>query len=388
MLRIGLTGGIGAGKSTVARRLAELGATVVDADLIAREVVAPGSPGLERVVAEFGAHLLGPDGGLDRPALAKVVFHDPDARSRLNAIVHPLIGDRTRRVVEAAPPDAVVVQDIPLLVEGDMAASFPLVLVVHADPEDRVRRLVHSRGMPEDDARARIAAQASDADRRAAADVWLDNSASPDRLRTEVERLWVERLVPFEAAMRTGQAPPPALPVLVELDGRWASQFRRLALKVSRAVGVAEQDVGHIGSTSVPGLVGRDEIDLQLATAGEPARPEWVDALAGVGFLPAGEPGRYRSADPGRPADLRVHAAGSDARLLVEWLRAEPAARAEFAAVKRHAADAGGDRYSVAKAGWLDRAVRSAERWLDSAERATGDGVCTAEHRSAIRREM
>jgi dephospho-CoA kinase len=162
MLRIGLTGGIGAGKSTVSLRLVQLGATLVDADQIAREVVAPGSPGLLRVVDEFGSRILDSGGALDRPALAQVVFSDPEARTRLNRIVHPLVGARTQELIEAAPPDAVVVQDIPLLVESGMAPSFLLVVVVHAAPEERVRRLVAGRGMPEQDAMARIAAQADE----------------------------------------------------------------------------------------------------------------------------------------------------------------------------------------------------------------------------------
>ncbi len=195
MLRIGLTGGIGSGKSTVAGLLAARGARIVDADRIAREVVEPGTPGLDAVVAAFGSDVLAPDGALDRPALAAVVFADPDARRRLDGIVHPLVRARAAELVAAAPPDAVVVQDVPLLVETGQAGSYDLVLVVEADLDTRVRRLV-GRGLSEDDARARIAAQATDEQRRAAADVVLDNSGTVGDLEAQVERFWAERVAP------------------------------------------------------------------------------------------------------------------------------------------------------------------------------------------------
>ena len=195
MLRIGLTGGIGSGKSTVAGLLAARGAQVVDADRIAREVVEPGTPGLEAVVAAFGQEVLTPEGALDRPALAAVVFADPDARRRLDGIVHPLVRARATELVAAAPPDAVVVQDVPLLVETGQAGSYDLVLVVEADLDTRVRRLV-GRGLSEEDARARIAAQASDEQRRAVADVVLDNSSSVEDLEAQVDRFWAERVAP------------------------------------------------------------------------------------------------------------------------------------------------------------------------------------------------
>jgi dephospho-CoA kinase len=195
VLRIGLTGGIGSGKSTVAGLLAARGAQVVDADRIAREVVEPGTPGLEAVVAAFGSGVLTPEGALDRPALAAVVFADPEARRRLDGIVHPLVRARATELVAAAPPDAVVVQDVPLLVETGQAGSYDLVLVVEADTDTRVRRLV-GRGLSEDDARARISAQATDEQRRAVADVVLDNSGTVEALEAQVERFWSERVVP------------------------------------------------------------------------------------------------------------------------------------------------------------------------------------------------
>jgi dephospho-CoA kinase len=195
VLNIGLTGGIGSGKSTVSALLAERGAVVVDADRIAREVVEPGTPGLAAVVAAFGDGVVGPDGALDRPALAAVVFADPEARARLDAIVHPLVRARAAELAAAAPADAVVVHDIPLLVETGQAARFDLVLVVRADQEVRVARLVQ-RGLPEDDARARIAAQATDEQRAAVADVVLDNSGTREELAAQVDRFWTERVLP------------------------------------------------------------------------------------------------------------------------------------------------------------------------------------------------
>ena len=195
VLRIGLTGGIGSGKSTVSALLAARGARVVDADVLAREVVAAGSPGLAAVVEAFGEEVAAPDGSLDRPALAAVVFGDPSARATLDGIVHPLVRARAVDIISAMPDDAVVVQDIPLLVETGQAGSFDLVLVVEADGETRVARLVQ-RGLSEDDARARIAAQATDEQRRAVADVVLDNSGTLDELTEQVDRFWAHRVAP------------------------------------------------------------------------------------------------------------------------------------------------------------------------------------------------
>jgi dephospho-CoA kinase len=195
VLRIGLTGGIGSGKSTVSRLLERRGAVIVDADVIAREVVEPGTPGLAAVVEAFGAGMVRRDGSLDRPALAAVVFADPAARARLDAIVHPLVRARAAQVASGVAPDAVVVHDVPLLAETGQAAVYDLVLVVEADPETRVARLVQ-RGLTAEDARARMAAQATDEQRRAVADVVLDNSGTPDELESQVDRFWTERVAP------------------------------------------------------------------------------------------------------------------------------------------------------------------------------------------------
>lgn len=193
MLRIGLTGGIAAGKSVVARRLGELGAVVVDYDVLAREVVRPGSPGLGAVVEAFGPSVLTAAGALDREALARVVFADEQARARLNGVVHPLVREEARRrEVEAlAAARTVVVHDIPLLVETGQPAAFDEVVVVEAPVRLRVERLVEGRGMTVDQARARVAAQADDEARRAVATVVLDGSGSQERLVAQVDALWL-----------------------------------------------------------------------------------------------------------------------------------------------------------------------------------------------------
>ncbi|NVC23742.1 dephospho-CoA kinase [Kocuria salina] len=190
MLTIGLTGGIASGKSTVSRRLMELGATVVDADAIARALQEPGRPGLEGIVEEFGPSVLTPDGRLDRAALGARVFADPEARARLNAIIHPLVRAEAERLAAAAGEDAVLVEDIPLLVETGQHGRFDLVLTVQAPAEERVRRMVEDRGMTEADARARIAAQATDEERAAVSSTVLVNDGTVQRLRDRVDAWW------------------------------------------------------------------------------------------------------------------------------------------------------------------------------------------------------
>jgi dephospho-CoA kinase len=190
MLLIGLTGGIGSGKSAVATRLAELGAIVIDADAIAREVVEPGNDGLVEVVAEFGPDVLTATGELDRAALGRLVFADPQRRQALERIIHPRVRARSAEIVSTAPDDAVVVNDIPLLVETGQAKNFPLVIVVLAAEDVRVARLVRDRGMTEDDARARIAAQATDEQRREVADIVIVNDGTLDDLRVAVDAAW------------------------------------------------------------------------------------------------------------------------------------------------------------------------------------------------------
>jgi len=196
VLRVGLTGGIGSGKSEVSRRLAARGAVVIDADVAAREVVAPGTPGLAQIAEAFGPGVLGPDSALDRERLGAIIFRDPALRAKLNAIVHPLVGQWMRAAERAAADpardDLIVVHDVPLLAENGRAGDFDLVIVVDVPPELQVERLVSQRGMTSDQARARMAAQASRQQRLAVADLVIDNSGSLDDLDRRVAGVWAD----------------------------------------------------------------------------------------------------------------------------------------------------------------------------------------------------
>ena len=200
MLMVGLTGGIAAGKSAVAKRLTELGAIVIDSDALAREVVAPGSDGLAEVVEAFGPRAMTASGEMDRAAIAEIVFGDEEKRRRLERIIHPRVRARSAEIVAAAPPDAVVVNDVPLLVEADLAKHYDLVIVVLADEAVRLDRLVRLRGMTEETARARFAAQATDAQRRAVADVVIENNGTQAELRAAVDAAWREYIETKRAA--------------------------------------------------------------------------------------------------------------------------------------------------------------------------------------------
>jgi dephospho-CoA kinase len=189
-VRVGLTGGIGSGKSTVSRFLVERGAVLIDGDALAREVVARGTPGLARVVEEFGPDLLTPDGDLDRAALGRIVFADEAARRQLEAITHPLIFEKYAELEAAAPPGALVVHDIPLLAESGRADTFDEVIVVDAPPELQVERMVRERGWTREEAESRIAAQASREDRLAIATYVIENTGTLDDLRTRVDEVY------------------------------------------------------------------------------------------------------------------------------------------------------------------------------------------------------
>jgi dephospho-CoA kinase len=191
-VQVGLTGGIAAGKSEVSRRLADLGAVVIDADAIAREVVAPGTPGLAEITAAFGTGVLGADGALDRPRLGEIVFADPGLLAKLNAIVHPLVSERMLEVERSVPPDAVVVHDVPLLAENQLAGRYDVVVVVDVPPEVQLARLARLRGMQEQQAKARMDAQASREQRLAVADIVVDNSGPLAGLDRQVAELWAE----------------------------------------------------------------------------------------------------------------------------------------------------------------------------------------------------
>lgn len=387
MLRIGLTGGIGAGKSAVSSTFAKCGAVIVDGDVIAREVVEPGTEGLKALVEAFGDDILQPDGSLDRPALAAKAFRDDEARQKLNGIVHPLVGKRRAEIIASVPEDSVVVEDIPLLVESGMAPLFPLVVVVHADVEVRVRRLVDLRGMPEDDARARIAAQADDEQRRAVADVWLDNSGSPEELSQRARDVWDHRILPFSHNLSGRQiAHAPAR--LVPADPSWPEQARRIVNRLQTACGHRALRIDHIGSTALPALDAKDVIDIQitvesLAVADELAKPllsagyprieAITEDVAHTDDTALWHKRIHASADPGRPTNVHIRVNGwpnqQFALLFVAWLRADVGARADYLAVKLKAEQAaGGDisRYVAAKEPWFADAYRRAWQWADS----------------------
>ncbi|MFC7343281.1 dephospho-CoA kinase [Saccharopolyspora griseoalba] len=390
MLRVGLSGGIGSGKSTVANRLRELGAVIVDADALAREVVQPGSRGLAELVDRFGEDVLAPDGTLDRPALAAKAFVDDRSRADLNAITHPKIAELTAQRMAEAPEDAVLVHDIPLLVEAGYAPGYHLVIVVHAPEDVRVARLVE-RGLGETDARARIAAQATEEQRREVADVWLDNSGDVEGLLADVDRLWQERLVPFEENLRLGRAPVSGPPRVVDPDPDWPAHARRLIARVERAAGERAVRVDHVGSTSVPGLPAKDVVDLQLTVRTLADADALAGPLAEAGFAPlphitgdvplefAPEPQLWSkrlhtSADPGRPANLHLRVEGSPgwrtALVFPAWLRVDDAARADYLATKRrleaaHADDPDTEGYAEAKDFWFAENLPKALAWAD-----------------------
>ncbi|WP_026361540.1 dephospho-CoA kinase [Amycolatopsis nigrescens] len=387
MLRVGLTGGIGAGKSTVANRLVEHGAVLIDADAIAREVVEPGSEGLAELVEAFGADVRTAEGALDRPALAAKAFADEESRQRLNGIMHPRIGARTAELMAAAAPDAIVVHDIPLLVEGGLAARYHLVIVVDAPVETRVRRLVEARGMAERDARTRVAAQASEEQRRAVADVWLDNGGPQDIVLSEVDALWADRLVPFEANLRLHRARAPRPAVIAPYDETWPAQAERAMARIRAALGGTTGRVDHIGSTSVPGLPAKDVLDLQVTVSTLEDADAIADGLTEAGFpRQAGEwwdvpqdgsdqpwPKRFHTGgDPGRPVNLHVRSTETPAwrlaLLFAAWLRDRPEEREAYAEVKyrlagAHTTDPSVDGYAEEKQGWVDAAFVRAERW-------------------------
>jgi dephospho-CoA kinase len=399
MLRIGLTGGIGAGKSAVSTTFSQCGGIIVDGDVIAREVVQPGTEGLASLVEAFGDDILLPDGSLDRPALAAKAFKDDDARGVLNGIVHPLVGKRRAEIIAAVPEDAVVVEDIPLLVESGMAPLFPLVVVVHADVEVRVRRLVEQRGMSEEDARARIAAQADDEQRRAVADIWLDNSSSPEDLTERAHDVWNHRILPFAHNLTEHQiARAPAR--LVPADPTWPDQGLRIVNRLKTTCGHKALRVDHIGSTAVPELDAKDVIDMQITVESIELADELAEALLSAGYPrldhitqdAAKADARstvqrydhsddtalwhkriHASADPGRPTNVHIRVNGwpnqQYALLFVDWLIANADVRAEYLAVKRTAESSGGGdivRYVVAKEPWFRDAYRRAWEWADS----------------------
>lgn len=393
MLKIGLTGGIATGKSLVALRLEERGAVLVDADALAREVVEPGTEGLRRIVAEFGREVLDDAGRLDRPKLGALVFGSPKRLAVLNGIVHPLVRARAAALSAAARADAIVVQDIPLLVETGQASSFHLVVVVDAPDEVRVQRMREYRGMSAEEARSRMAAQSPREERLAAADAVLDNSGSVGDLLQQVDRLWDDRLVPFAHNLAAGvRAPRNGGPVLEAHRPEWSQQAARIAERLRAAAPELVLAVDHIGSTAVPGLAAKDVIDLQVAVPDMAAADRAAPLLAAAGYPlvpgagqdipkpPGADPAQWlkrfhANADPGRPVNVHVRAVGSAgwryALMFRDWLRSDAAALELYeghkvALAERFAGAESTDGYADAKEPWFtDAAWPGMSRWAE-----------------------
>ncbi|MEU7919041.1 dephospho-CoA kinase [Micromonospora zamorensis] len=387
MLRVGLTGGIGSGKSAVAARLVERGAVLIDADQVAREVVAPGTEGLAEIVAAFSDAVLDDDGALDRVALGAVVFADEKARRRLESITHPRVRARTAELAAAAAPGAIVVNDVPLLVEVGLAPTYHLVIVVQTAVTTRLERLARDRGMDRAEAERRIAAQADDARRRAAADVVLTNDGSLTDLHDAVDDLWRQRLLPYEDNLRERRVVLPGRVDPAGTDASWPEQYERLAARIRHTLGPDALRIDHIGSTALPGLAAQDVIDVQVAVRSlADADGALVDRLANAGFprvpghwwddpRPAGS-GRWEkrlhgSADPARPVRLHVRVADSPgwryALLMRDHLRADPDQRAAYLLLKRDLVDAApeaGDS-GTARDPWFDEEYLRAEQWAE-----------------------
>lgn len=375
----------------VAARLRELGALLIDADALARDVVEPGTAGLTAIVEAFGPGMLDSAGRLERAGLGAVVFNNPERLAVLNGIVHPLVRERAAAVIAAAPAGAIVVQDIPLLVETGQGSGFHLVLVVDAPDDIRAQRMLDHRKMSADEARSRMAAQASRENRLAAADAVLENTGTLAELHESVDRLWRQRFEPFSVNLREGAVAPRAGgPVLTSADPDWPRQAALLAARLKAAAPDAVLAVDHIGSTSVPGLDARDVIDLQLTVVDLETADRIAPELAAAGFPkwpgnwaddpkpPHPHPELWQkrlhgNADPGRPVNLHVRAADSPGRRFAlcfrDWLRDDPAALGEYLAEKRrvsarHAENSTTAGYAASKERWFTAVAGPAmEAW-------------------------
>jgi dephospho-CoA kinase len=391
VLDVGVTGGIGSGKSTVARLFRDLGATLIDADVVAREVVEPGTPTLAAIADRFGAHLVGADGALDRAGLAAVVFPDPAALADLDRITGPAIAARVEELRAAADASAISVYDMPLLVERGLWPREHLTVVVGATEDTRVRRLVEQRGLDAADARHRIARQATDAQRRAAADVWVDNDGDLAATEAQVRDVWWNRLVPFNANLLAGVRSRPARLAVVDRDREWPAEAARLVARIADALGERAVAIEHVGSTSVPGLPAKDVIDLQVGVSSLDVAddPGFVADLARRGFVrvdgvtqdtphpPGADPRRWTkrfhaSMDPGRVANVHVREVGSPgwefATQFRDWLRANPEHRDRYASLKRALAAGApsAEAYAEAKEPWFADAYPAVMSWVRS----------------------
>ena len=380
---------MGAGKSTVARLLAECGAVVIDSDALAREVVGSGTDGLAAVVEAFGTRILDDAGQMDRAAVAQLVFEDGGARRRLEEIIHPRVRARAAELTEAAADDAVVVHDIPLLAEGGLAPTFDLVWVVVADLDVRLERL-ERRGVDREAALARIRAQTADETRLAIADVVIDNSGTVDRTAKAVNRLWQDRLVPFEEnkRRRAVQRYEGGVQIL-PYDPRWPHRFERLAARLRHVLGDEAIGIEHIGSTAVPGLAAKNVIDVQIGVADLEVADRFAQRLVDAGFPPIPihydmpkpfapdrsdwEKRLHAGADPENLCHVHIRRDGSPgwfvALAMRDFLREFPNERDEYARVKRELAASTGnvEEYAELKDPWFDQVWPRIEEWARDA---------------------
>jgi dephospho-CoA kinase len=383
MLRVGVTGGIGSGKSALSALLAQLGAHVIDADQLAREIVAPGTAGLAELVDRFGSHLL-VDGVLDRAGLASIVFSDPKALADLEAITHPRIRARFEELASQCGQEAIVVHEVPLLAERSLGAQYQLVIGVESTDERRRERLM-ARGMTADEIIRRQAQQFSDEQRRPHCDVIIDNNRDLSVLKVEVERLWQLRIKPFELNVREGLAAIRSEELkLVDHRPEWKEIAARVIARLSTQLGSA-YSFEHIGSTSVPGLIAKDVVDIQVSVAA-------LDAVDDAGFLRAGfaphpsiigdeprpsdpDPAHWRkryfqSCDPECAVNIHVRVAGSPgerfARDFAAWLRADTDSRNEYADLKRSISSTVStvSEYAHLKEAWFTRAEAAMMQWV------------------------
>ncbi len=388
MLKVGLSGGIGSGKSSVASHLASRGAFLVDSDAIAREVVAPGTPGLAEIVEEFGELVLTEDGGLDRAALGAIVFADVASRRALEAITHPRIAARTAELMARAPADSVVLHDVPLLVEKAMGSAYHLVVILGTPETERLRRLVDLRGVDPEQARSRIRSQAQDSARRAAADVWLDNDGDLADLTHSLDVLWDQRLVPFEHNVR--HRIPSRRPETLQIDEpnpAWPARAERVMGRLRHVLAERAVAIEHIGSTAVAGMPAKDVIDVQVAVhALADVDDEQVQHdVAQAGFLAS--PGSWWDHVPERGPDVvtpkrflvgadpqqivQVHVREADgaarrrALMFRDWLRENPSAREDYAALKESLLRTclTSTQYAQAKEPWFAQAFVRAQAW-------------------------
>jgi dephospho-CoA kinase len=352
MLRVGVTGGIGSGKSALSQLLGKKGAHLIDADQLARDVVEPGTPGLAEVMERFGSELLN-EGVLDRRRLADVVFSDAQALADLEAITHPKIQARFEELAARLSPETIVVHEVPLLAERALGAQYHLVIGVESTDDRRFERLL-SRGMTAGQIAERQAHQFTDDQRRAHCDVVLANNEDLLALESQVDQLWQERLAPFNTNLVARRpAERPDLLDLVEPRAEWAVIAERLIARLEHHLD-DRFAVEHIGSTSVPGLPAKEIIDLQVSVPGLELVDDaafWRAGFAAHPTIFSDEPRpsdpdpehwrkRYfQSCDPQCVVNVHVRVAGSPgerfARHFPAWLRAEESVRAEYADLKR-----------------------------------------------------